>query len=239
MPVSIRHAKAIVTFSEYVKKTLTEYFPGAAERVVVIPPGVDSDMSPLQKNKISYCPVKLPERYLLFVGDLARRKNIRHLLKAFDKIAAEHHDLHLVLCGRQIRSNAVDIKQTLCAMKHNDRVILTGYIHRAWLPTIYANALALVFPSFDEGFGLPVLEAMACCCPVITSRCGGPEEICGPAALYCDAVDNESITEAIRMILSPNDEAENMVAIGLKRAAEFNWNKAALQTEQLYQKLVR
>lgn len=237
MPASIKHAKAIITFSEYVKKTLIEYFPSTSDRIVVIPPGIDSDMSPLQKNKISFCPVKLPERYLLFVGDLAPRKNIRRLLLAFDQIAGAHKDLHLVFCGQHIKSNAVEIKQTLHAIKHNDRVILAGYVHRAWLPTIYANALALVFPSFDEGFGLPVLEAMACGCPVITSHCGGPEEICGPAAIYCDAVDSESIADSIHMMLSQNASTENIIELGLKRAAEFNWNKAALQTEQLYQNL--
>lgn len=236
MPPSIRRAAAIIVFSEHVRRTLIARFPDAAARTVVIPPGVDPAMRPMTDPAARATARRLlglPERYLLFVGDLAPRKNLLRLLAAFREIAPEQPDLHLLLAGRAMRGHA-RLDRAVHAWGLERRVLRPGYVAQDRLPTLYALAAALVYPSYDEGFGLPALEAMACGCPVVVSAHGGPQEVCGAAALYCEAEDTPSIAQAIRAACADPDGARQRVAAGLQRARSFTWARAAASTEALY-----
>jgi glycosyltransferase involved in cell wall biosynthesis len=117
-------------------------------------------------------------------------------------------------------------------------VLRLGYVPQDDLPALYTLALALVYPSCDEGFGLPALEAMACGCPVVTSAHGGPEEICGDTAVTCEAEDVRSIAAAIRAVCTDSEGCARRAAAGLRRAAAFTWPAAAARTEALYRQLL-
>jgi glycosyltransferase involved in cell wall biosynthesis len=240
MPPSIRRAAAIIVFSEHVRHTLAAWFPEASAKTVVIPPGIDPAMRPVTAP--AECETVrrrygLPDHYLLFVGDLAPRKNLLRLLEAYGAFARRQPEIHLLLVGRPVcGSDALD--RAIAACTPVGRVHCTGYVPQAHLPALYSLADALVYPSYDEGFGLPALEAMACGCPVVTAGQGGPQEICGEAATYCKPEDAHTITHAIQLQYADPDGRRQRTAVGLRRAATFSWAQAASRTEALYGRLL-
>ncbi|MDD2601108.1 MAG: glycosyltransferase family 1 protein [Kiritimatiellae bacterium] len=236
IPPSIRKAAAVIAFSEYTKRTIQKRFPEAAEKITVIPPGI----SPLFK----YHPqsvdservrqrYQLPTSFLLFVGDLTERKNIRGVISAFKLVQAKKPDLHLLLAGAINSSGGAALDNHIRQHDLAQRVSRIGYVETHELPHLYSMAQAFVFPSHDEGFGVPPLEAMACGCPVVCSG-GAPVEICGGAAVSCDAQEHSSIAAAIALLLDQPQFRQEKIAAGYKRAAEFTWQRAALKTEALY-----
>jgi glycosyltransferase involved in cell wall biosynthesis len=239
MPPSIRRADAIIVYSEHVRRQVASRYPEVAARIEVIPPGVDRAMRPATaaERAALRAAVALPPAFLLFVGDLAPRKNLAGLLRAFGGIAQEMPGLHLLLTGNPGRGGET-IERDAAALGLTGRVHFTGYLPQQYLAALYSLAEALVYPSLDEGFGLPVLEAMACGCPVVTADCGGPAEICGEAARYCTATEPESIAAAVRAHFADADARRQRVAVGLQRAAGYTWTRAAAQSEALYEKLL-
>lgn len=240
LPPSIQRAAAIIVFSEHVRHTLCARFPGAAAKTVVIPPGLDPAMRPTT-SVAAQAAVRqqygLPDNYLLFVGDLAPRKNLPRLLAAFRESLRAQPDLNLLLVGRALHGHT-GLDQAVSDLGLQKRVRRLGYVSQAHLPTLYTLAAALVYPSYDEGFGLPALEAMACGCPVVTSAHGGPQEVCGDAATYCEAEDTCSIVQAMQAIFAAPDERRRKIAVGLQRASTFTWARAAVSTENLYRKIM-
>jgi len=240
IPPSIKKAAAIIAFSPYTERIILDRFPEAKDRTVVIPPGLSStltrctDYARLQAVRQRY---KLPSSFLLFVGDLTYRKNILGLISAYAIVQGERPDLHLVLAGAA--DSATDAALDSCIRKHGirHRITRTGYIDAEDLPVIYSLAHAFVFPSHDEGFGLPPLEAMACGCPVVCSG-GAAIENCGSAAVTCDPRDPASIASAVSLLLDHPDVRKEKIEAGYKKAAEFTWEKAARQTEDIYRKVL-
>jgi glycosyltransferase involved in cell wall biosynthesis len=241
VPLSIRKATAIITFSTYTKLIIQNRFPDAANKITVIPPGI----SPIFKRNEKYADIqqirhkyKLPPSFLLFVGDLTYRKNILGLISAFAIVQAERPDMHLILAGAADQSTATALDKQIRKLGLTHRISRVGYVDIPDLPILYSMAQAFVFPSHDEGFGLPPLEAMACGCPVVCSG-GASVEICGDAAVTCDSLDRSSIASAVSLLLDhPQYRAEKIVA-GYKKAGEFTWQKSALATEAVYKKALR
>ena len=236
IPPSIKKAAAIIAFSPYTQRIILDRFPEAKDRTVVIPPGLSpsltrcTDFARLQAVRQRY---KLPSSFLLFVGDLTYRKNILGLINAFAIVQGERPDLHLVLAGAAdpVTDAALDSNIRKHGVRH--RVTRTGYIDADDLSVLYSLADAFVFPSHDEGFGLPPLEAMSCGCPVVCSG-GAPVENCGTAAVTCDPRDPASIASAVSLLLDHPDIRREKIDAGYKKAAEFTWVKAALKTEAVY-----
>lgn len=240
IPPSIKKAAAIIAFSPYTERIILDRFPEAKDRTVVIPPGLSStltrctDFARLQAVRQRYT---LPSSFLLFVGDLTYRKNILGLISAYAIVQGERPDLHLVLAGAA--DSATEAALDSCIRKHNirHRITRTGYIDAEDLPVLYSLAHAFVFPSHDEGFGLPPLEAMACGCPVVCSG-GAAIENCGSAAVTCDPREPASIASAVSLLLDHPDIRKEKIEAGYKKAAEFTWEKAARQTEDIYRKVL-
>ena len=236
IPPSIRKAAAVIAFSSYSQRIILDRFPEAKNRTVVIPPGLSptltrcTDFARLQAVRQRYT---LPSSFLLFVGDLSYRKNILGLISAFAIVQGERPDLHLVLAGAADPATAADLDQAIRKHGVRHRVTRTGYVDAADLPVLYSLAQAFVFPSHDEGFGLPPLEAMACGCPVVCSG-GAPVENCGSAAVTCDPRDRASIASAVSLLLDHPDIRKEKVEAGYRKAAEFTWEKAAHKTEAVY-----
>ena len=231
MPRSIRRAATIIAFSDYTRRNIVRHFPEVASRVVVIPPGVSSefrrceDAARLRAVKMKYA---LPDDFVLFVGDLTGRKNIGGLLSSFVRVRERHPDLHLVLAGSPTFQNVKGRRHVHC----------TGYIAQADMPALYSLARVFVFPSHDEGFGLPPLEAMACGCPVVCAG-GAPVENCGAAALACDAENVGSIAEALLALLDNIGLRREKIVAGFQRAAAFTWEGAVRATEDVYRNVLR
>ena len=172
---------------------------------------------------------------ILFVGALQRRKNVARLVQAFEQAAPEWK---LTLAG----SLGFGAEEILHLIEHSPRkadIQVLGFVSDAVLETLYSRASVFAFPSLDEGFGMPLLDAMAREVPVLTSSVSAMPEIAGDAALLVDPIDVAAISDGLNKLV--NDEAlrQQLVRKGLKRSSEFAWEKAVEETWKVYQELLR
>jgi glycosyltransferase involved in cell wall biosynthesis len=225
---SSARAALIFADSRATADDLTRFYGTPPGKIEVVYPGVDAPvMGDSDAIRAKY---GLPERYFLFIGTLQPRKNIARIVQAFNLWRAQSgdHETALVLAGG--RGWLFDPAW----IDGVDSVILPGYIDDADKGALYAGARALVFPSLYEGFGFPVLEAMLCGCPVITSTTSSLPELAGDAALLVDPLSVEYIAEAMRRV--DNDEHLRAVLIdkGRVQAARFTWENAAHRLLELW-----
>lgn len=219
VPASIRRAAAIVTFSDYVKRSIQERFGAAAPRVTVIPPGVDDgfheavDEERLRRVRRSY---RLPPRFVLFAGDDEPKKNLARLIQAH-RIARERGwvDGELVLT-RGRRQGAYP--SGVCAL---------GFVPSEDLPALFRLARVLAFPSLVEGFGLPVLEAMASGVPVVCSRVPALEHSGPEAVVLVDPIDVESIANGLAVAWQDEDLRNRLILRGYRITRAASWLNAA------------
>jgi glycosyltransferase involved in cell wall biosynthesis len=177
-------------------------------------------------------PADISTPYLLFVSTLEPRKNVVGVLRAFRLLAEWGYQGDLVLVGHWgWRTDA--IRDELETSPVRDRIRHLDYIDRPMLAALYGGADALLFPSWIEGFGLPLLEGMACGTPVITSGTTAMPEIAGPAAVYVDPESPHSIASATAALLRDPDHRDRLVALGRERAEKFSWDRAAEATAQV------
>lgn len=216
LPLLVKRVKVVFVPSEYVKQKVLKRFD--LKRVIVSPNGVDTSIfHPEAKQQLD----GLPARYVLFVGSLQPRKNLGLLLNAWQEIAPQFPDIWLVLAGtteRVFRSVNLSV---------GERVQFLGYVPDEALPGLYAHAEWFVLPSFDEGFGLPALEAMACGTPVIVSDGGALAEVVGDAGLIFRLAEPQELAEALRRCLSDRELRMTLKEKGLCRARRFSWNTTA------------
>lgn len=178
---------------------------------------------------------ELQAPFLLNVGAIQKRKNIVRIIELLERLPA-HYGLVLVgATGYGIEK----IMERIEASPACDRIRLIGYINEDLLAKLYRTAELLVFPSLDEGFGFPVLEAMSAGLPVVTSNCSAMTEIAGGAARLVDPKDTDSIEAGIVEVLSDNEARATLIDKGLKRAAQFHWVKTANETLQVYGKAIK
>lgn len=171
--------------------------------------------------------------YLLFVSTLEPRKNVAGLLRAFSRIA-DRIPHNLVLLGRE-GWNPIPTSRLISDLNIADRVTLLGYVGaQEALPNLYSAADVFVLPSFYEGFGLPVLEAMQCGCPVVTTRVSALPEVGGEAVHYVTPGDDEELAEAMAAIAEDESRREAMSALGLEQARRFSWEACAQATMAAY-----
>lgn len=233
LPQAAQKAHRIIAVSETTKNDIVRFLDIPPERVKVVHNGVDAAFCPvadpaqLDQVRTRY---RLPERFLLCVGTIQPRKNLARLLEAYAKICQEHgcqHDLVLV-GGDGWKSEG--LRQQIQSLQLSKRVHFTGYVTDADLPLLYNLADIFVFPSLYEGFGLPVLEAMACGIPVVTSNSSSLPEIAGDAALLVDPCDVESIAAGIRTLLADQELRTDFSRKGIARAKLFTWERCAHET---------
>lgn len=222
LPRSIRNCHAVVTDSQAARASLVRFLPDLGDReIFVVPPGVDEIFfSPTAR------PTGLPSEYFLFIGAQEPRKNLSRLLAAFETYRADGGTADLVLAGPQGWRNRA-FEQALRRSPARAHVARIGYVPRAELPGLYAGAIALVFPSLLEGFGLPVVEAMAAGCPVITSSRSSLSEVGEGATLLVDPTSVPAIADAMGQIAADENMRRRMASVGRKRAGMFTWNATA------------
>lgn len=238
---SVRRSALISTISEASKKDIVSIFEVPAAKVRVVYPGVSPRFRPvtdddeLLRIRSSYC---LQHPFFLFVGAAEPRKNVARLLRAFAvfRESGSGERYQLILVGPE-GSASVELQELARQLGLVSDIKRLGYVPDEDMPGLYSAAAGLIFPSLGEGFGLPIVEAMACGTPVVTSNVSCMPEIAGDAALLVDPESVESLAAALKTLASNPVAREQLRAKGLKRAQIFSWLRTAQETEQLYQEV--
>jgi len=229
------YAAHIITISEFMRTEIINELQIRPERVTAIPLASDSAFFPRQPVDVAKMldVRRLPKEYILFVGTLEPRKNLALLIKA---LTLTNSKIPLILAGWQGWGDKT-WRQELSARGLDKRVFITGYVDEETLACLYSGALAFVYPSFYEGFGLPVLEAMACGCPVVCSRAASLPEVAGNAALLIDPANPADLARALERLLGDEQMRRDLRAQGAQRARAFTWEKTALQTREIFREI--
>jgi glycosyltransferase involved in cell wall biosynthesis len=234
-----RAASRVVTDSESVRADLTRILRVDHGCVDVVPLGVADRFRRPDDAAIDAVVSRLevPRPYLLFVGNLEPRKNLPGLIRAFRRVRRTHGaDLRLVVAG-QIAWKGDAFRDALATGNPDNDIRVLGYVSPDDLPALYAGAAAFVFPSFWEGFGLPVLEAMACGAPVVASNAASLPEVAGDAAQFVDPHSEESIAGGILAVLQDPARRSALVARGFDRARSLSWRRTAEATLAVYERV--
>jgi glycosyltransferase involved in cell wall biosynthesis len=239
MPLYCRRASHIITVSEAARRDLVNAYRVQPERISVIYEAADPRFCPQSAVAVASALARydLPTRYVLFVGTIEPRKNLERLLAAFERVHGKGLSDALVIVGKQGWLTG-DFYAALERSPVREKVVFPGFVPDTDLPAVYAGAQALVLPSLYEGFGLPVLEAMACGTPVICSNTASLPEVAGDAALLVDPTDVEGIATALSQVLTDGALQAQMRARGELQAAHFSWERTAEETLAVYQRLM-
>lgn len=235
---SLRKAKRIITVSEFSKREIMEVYKGELspkvfEKVIAIHNGFNQECyRPIDDHdKVARVLAKyaIEPPYIFYLGRLERKKNTPALVEAFGMISKRFPDYKLVLTGRA-SFGYDEVEFMISQYRLDEKVICTGWVDEADLPYIYAGSSIFAFPSHYEGFGIPLVEAMACGVPIATSDVSPLTEVVGTAAVLFDPEKPFSIKEALEKLLTDQALRERLTAQGLARAKQFNWKITAEKT---------
>jgi len=236
-----RRAACVIADSQATRMDLIRHYQADPERVVVVYPGRDETLSRVS-DPATIAAVKthygIGGDYLLYLGTLQPRKNLVRLVEAFSRLPPAAAHLRLVLAGKKgwlyrelfARVEALGLK---------DRVLFPGYVADDHKAALLSGATALVYPSLYEGFGLPLLEAMACGTPVLTSNVSSLPEVAGDAALLVDPLDTEAIAQGMARLVTDPHLRRSLVERGYAQVRQFSWTRAARQVLQVLESIGR
>jgi glycosyltransferase involved in cell wall biosynthesis len=239
--VAARRADAIITVSEAAKRDIVRIYGIDARRVHVVHEAaapafrVIHDAPELRRVRERY---ELAERFILYVGTIEPRKNLPTLIEAFARRRVAGDLPHQLVCAGPYGWLSADIDALLERLRIRDAVRFTGYVPFDDLPAIYNLAEMLVFPSVYEGFGLPVVEAMACGTAVITGDAAALGEVAGDAAECVNPLDVDALGDAIVALARSRERRDALARRGLARAHTFSWERAAASTLDVYRRVV-
>ncbi len=249
----LKAVDAIITDSQSSKDDIIRYtgIPGAKITVVYLAAGeefkrIQNSLLPELRARAEFRIQNLrrryglPEKFALYVGDVTWNKNLPRLVEAIKKT-----NIPLVMVGKALgetnfdESNPwnKDLSTVQQLVKNNKQFILTGFVNDVDLICLYNMATVFAMPSIYEGFGLPILEAMQCGCPVVTAKEGSLPEVAGNAALYVDAYDISSIANGIKKVFFDKDLQNSFSKKGFEQAKKFSWKKTSSQTIEIYEKV--
>ncbi len=237
MGLALRTARQVVAISEASRLDLLAAFPVAPDRVTTTPLAPDPQFQPQSIAAVAALRERyaLPAAFLLYLGINKPHKNLVALIQCLRPVASGHRTL--VIAGAW-DTRYPQAKATAQALGMGERVRFLGPVPEVELPALYAAATAFVFPSRYEGFGLPVLEAMACGTPVACSNVSSLPEVAGDAALLFDPDDPAAMTQALHRLLEDASLRADLQTRGLAQAARFTWEQTAAATLRVYRKLL-
>jgi glycosyltransferase involved in cell wall biosynthesis len=230
--LSVHRARRVIAVSAHTKGDLVRHFGVAPDKVTVIPNAMDDRFRPATNPDARAQFTRdhhLPERFILFVGTLEPRKNLRRLIDAFARLARDDHEVALVIVGASGWMTS-DLAPLAEAHGLADRIVFTGYVADDELPRWYQAATLFCYPSLYEGFGLPVLEAMACGTPVVTSNTSSIPELASGAAARIDPTDVAALADALGALLADAPRRAEMSRAGIARARSYSWERTAAAT---------
>ncbi len=235
VPLSVRRARRLICPSHATKRAVQRLFGVPDEKCRVIPHGVDREFAvpslPAVRDRVR-ATLGLPERYLLQVGTIQPRKNYSATLRALATIP-ERERIPLIVAGA-FGWKFEPILRIVQELGLARWVRFIGYVGMNDLPCLYQLAEAVTVPSYDEGFGLPVLEAFAAGVPVVAARAGAIPEIAGGAALLCDPDDYRAMADALLRLMADRDFRDQLVAAGRARSALYTWAGSAAAHRAVY-----
>ena len=238
-PFYVKKASRIIAVSEFTAKELASCFPETSSKTTVVHEAAPTEYSEVtEESELSRIREKynLPPRFFLFLGTLEPRKNLPGLLEAFLQMADSVP--HSLVISGAVGWKTGELFDKLKMSGAEDRIRLTGFVDRKDIPALLSLADIFLYPSLYEGFGLPILEAMACGTPVITSNTSSMPEVAGGAALLVDPGSPESISNAIMTLAHDEGRRTLLREKGLVRAGEFSWEKSAKETLQVYRRIM-
>lgn len=232
-------ASHIIAISEATAQDLVRYFPRLQGNVMVTHLSCDPDFHPMHGPSAELAKFSIDRPFLLYVGGADFRKNLVALLEAYDRLRESGHDLQLVLAGKEFEVDG-DADPAVSALwdriaqsRFKADIIRTGFVERSDLVGLYSAAFAFVFPSLYEGFGLPILEAMACGCPVVAYRTSSIPEVAGTAAILVDPP--EGLAGAVAKLIKDRQTRQSLIAAGFEQVKKFSWERTAAATLKILQ----
>jgi glycosyltransferase involved in cell wall biosynthesis len=235
---SAKQADALIAVSESTRRDSIRILNISPEKITTTVLGVEPIFRPITDERLLQAireKYKLPQRFLLYVGLVEPRKNLPLLIRAFKRLLDGGLEHSLVIVGR-LGWGYEGVFRLIEECNLKDRVTFTGYIDRQELPFIYNSAEVFVYPTLYEGFGLPVLEAMACGTPVVTTDIASLPEIVGEAGLLTPVSDEVNLGKNIMNILENPELRQRLSMAGCERAAGFTWERTARETAQVYKR---
>jgi len=234
VPQVLRQAEHIICNSQATARDLVDFYNIASDKITPILLGYDTANFYPRSLDFSLSKTKFKHPYFLYLGRQDPYKNLTGLISAF--AAIPHTDYHLAIAGSTDPRFTPRLQQQARELNIEDRIIWLDYLDYQELPIVISNAIALVFPTFWEGFGLTVLEAMACGTPVITSNLASLPEITGNAAILINPYDSTAITNAMIDITRDEQKRSQLSQLSIKQAQKFSWEKTGLATKEVLAK---
>lgn len=238
---ALKYADHIIAVSKSTKEEINKWFPRPSNSTTVIYEAYDNnifDYEKLKKQKEKSQQILLKYNikrpYIFFLGTIQPRKNLSNLIKAFSEI--KNNEISLVLAGKKGWLYE-DILEMPVKLGLKDRVKFIDYVSNEDLPFLYLNALIFTFPSLCEGFGIPLLEAMACGVPVLSSGISSMPEVVGEAGVLVDPYSVVEISKAMQKLIDDENYREDLIKKGLKRVKMFSWEKAARETIEVFERI--
>ena len=226
LPSILKKADLVITNSEYTSKDVKAYFPKTKGKIFEVIPGKDPFLKKTIKPQVLE-KYKITQPFLLFIGTIEPRKNLPALIRAFNMFKQEGFEHQLVIVGKKgwhYEDSMFEIKNS----PFKEKIHLPGYIDRKDLPVLYSMAEQFIYPSRYEGFGLPVLEAMCCETPVITTNISSLPEVGGDAALYFDDNNEKQLFEQMQTLATSAERRKQQIQKGNEQIKKFDWEESAI-----------
>jgi len=234
---ALKRADRIITVSYNSKRDLVDYFGVHPSGIEVIYNGVSPRFRrdiPQEEREAAAVKYRLRRPYLLFLGGEKPHKNVRNVVRAFAEARRDRALTQALVLAGPLAKNPARLRALIAALDLAGSVFQPGIVEEADLPALYAGADLFLYPTLYEGFGLPVIEAMACGTPVLTSSTSALQEVAGGYAYMVDPMDVDAIARGIAALSTDAKLREDFVELGKKRALEFSWDKAAEKTLAVY-----
>ncbi len=240
LPFAVRGLDAIITDSTQSKADIVRYLLVQPEKIAVVPLAASSRYCLLDQETVHMVLARhnITTSYILYVGAIESRKNLPRLLEAYARVREWSSRWTLVVVGAY-KWKYSSVFETVMRLGLENHIHFTGFIPEEDLPALYNGADLFVFPSLYEGFGLPVLEAMACGTPVVTSNVSSLPEVAGNAAILVDPYNIDELADAMRRVLSTPLLAADLRARGLERAQQYSWERTVHATLEVYKNVLQ
>lgn len=227
----IKKADKIITISDRTKKDLLEYVDIESSKIDVIYLASSISGSDAEYSEF----MELPEKYILYVGDRNGYKNFYYFILSISPLLQSDRGLKIIITGPDLSKKEVAYFK---AINIPDSTIIHMWADDSLLANLYSNAALFAFPSLYEGFGIPLLEAFSCGCPVVASNAGSLPEIAGDAAMFFDPKSQGEIRESVSCVLENDKLSNTLIANGIERNKEFSWAKTIEKTSEVYKSLI-